>query len=72
MRTALTVLAAADRNGPAGPLGLLVITLLGIAVFLLWRSMVKHLRRVPASFDPPPADPAAPPAGGEPDEPPRV
>jgi len=60
---------AAPEPGTAGPLGLLVLTLLGIAVFLLWRSMVKHLRRVPASFDAPPAD--APPPGDEPDDPAR-
>jgi hypothetical protein len=53
------VLAAADAN-QAGPLGLLVIALLGIAVLFLGRSMAKHLRRVPESFDPP-ADPTEPP-----------
>ena len=42
-------------NGPefgeASPLGLLVVILLGIAVIFLFRSMTKHLKRVPASFD---------------------
>lgn len=46
------VLAAAD-TGKAGPLGLLVIVLLGIAVYLLGKSMVYHLKKVPASFDAP-------------------
>ena len=39
--------------GEASPLGLLVVILLGIAVVFLIRSMTKHLKRVPASFDPP-------------------
>src|SRR4051795_773517 len=39
--------------GKAGPLGLLLIVLLLIAVVLLVRSMSRHLKRVPASFDPP-------------------
>ena len=37
--------------GEASPLGLLVVILLGIAVVFLVRSMTKHLKRVPASFD---------------------
>jgi hypothetical protein len=45
----MTVLA--DANSQAGPLGLLIIVLLGIAVVFLGRSMSKHLRRVPSSFD---------------------
>ena len=39
--------------GEASPLGLLVVILLGIAVVFLIRSMTKHLKRVPASFDRP-------------------
>ena len=39
--------------GEASPLGLLVVILLGIAVVFLIRSMTKHLKRVPATFDPP-------------------
>jgi hypothetical protein len=39
--------------GEASPLGLLVIILLGVAMVFLIRSMTKHLKRVPASFDPP-------------------
>lgn len=53
------VLAAKDQPAQAGPLGLFVIVLLGVALFFLIRSMNRHLRRVPQSFDPPaPADPA--------------
>ena len=51
-----TVLAAdeqmPDDVGKAGPLGLLLIVLLVIAVVLLVRSMSTHLKRIPASFDP--------------------
>ena len=38
--------------GKSGPLGLLLTLLLLIAVFFLVRSMSKHLKRVPRSFDP--------------------
>ena len=59
----MTVLAAAttvlsvdeqlpEDVGKAGPLGLLLIVLLLIAVVLLVRSMSTHLKRIPASFDP--------------------
>ena len=37
----------------AGPLGLIVILLLGVAVFFLYRSMNKHIRGLPESFDTP-------------------
>jgi hypothetical protein len=54
--TAYAVLAAAqdqpDDVGKAGPLGLLLIVLLLIAVALLVRSMTTHLKRLPPSFDP--------------------
>ena len=46
--------------GEASPLGLLVVILLGIAVIFLIRSMTKHLKRVPASFDPPEKDTESP------------
>jgi len=36
--------------GKAGPLGLLLIVLLGVAVVLLVKSMSRHLKRLPASF----------------------
>ncbi|MEP6697548.1 MAG: hypothetical protein ABJA34_11820 [Pseudonocardiales bacterium] len=48
------VLAAKEAPAQAGPLGLFVILLLGVALFLLIRSMNRHLRKVPPSFDPPP------------------
>jgi len=39
--------------GKASPIGLVVIILLGLATIVLIRSMTKHLKRVPASFDRP-------------------
>ncbi|OXM73149.1 MULTISPECIES: hypothetical protein [Amycolatopsis] len=38
--------------GKSSPLGFLILLLFLIAVALLVRSMTKHLKRVPASFDP--------------------
>ena len=54
--SALDLLAAAGEQAPedvgkSGPLGLLLTVLLLIAVFFLVRSMSKHLKRVPPSFD---------------------
>jgi hypothetical protein len=43
-----------EEFGKASPVGLVVILLLGIATVFLIRSMTKRLRRLPASFDPPP------------------
>lgn len=39
--------------GKSSPIGLLVILLFFVAVAFLVRSMTKHLKRVPESFDPP-------------------
>jgi hypothetical protein len=52
-----SLLAAAGNQlpedvGKAGPLGLLLIVLLLIAVAFLVRSMSTHIKRVPRSFDP--------------------
>ena len=63
----LTVIAdgAPHNNGPdfgkASPVGLLIIVLLVIVTLLLLRSMNRHLKKVPESFDPkhPEADQAA-------------
>jgi hypothetical protein len=54
---ALTLLAVDQQQlpedvGKSGPLGLLLIVVLLIAVLLLGRSMGRHLKRVPRSFDP--------------------
>ncbi|MGI8695940.1 MAG: hypothetical protein ACR2JQ_04735 [Mycobacteriales bacterium] len=53
----LSPLAAEARE--AGPIGLLVVILLCIALAFLGRSLITHLNRVPKSFDPP-ADPGPP------------
>ena len=49
------VVTAADQLpgdvGKAGPLGLLLVALLGIAIALLVKSMSRHLKRIPRSFD---------------------
>ena len=52
----------ADDKGKGSPIGLFVVLLLCVAVYFLYRSMSKHLRRVPPSFDPPtpPEDPEPP------------
>ena len=54
----MNLLAAASNQlpedvGKAGPIGLLLIVLLLIAAVFLVKSMSRHLKRVPASFDPP-------------------
>ena len=53
--------------GKSSPVGLVVIILFFIAVFFLVRSMNRHLRRVPESFEPP----AEKPPEDRPDNPPR-
>jgi hypothetical protein len=59
-----TVLAAEQQLpediGKAGPLGLLLIVVLLIAVALLVKSMSGHLKKVPRSFDPDDAVPEVP------------
>ncbi|SFW65316.1 hypothetical protein [Amycolatopsis australiensis] len=52
--------------GKSSPVGFLVLILFLIAVAFLVRSMTKHLKRVPASFDEPAAEAA--PEPGEPEE----
>lgn len=44
--------------GSSDPIALILIIALFIAVAFLIRSMTKHLKKVPASFDPPEADEA--------------
>jgi hypothetical protein len=71
MSTAVLAVLAAERQqlpedvGKAGPLGLLLIVVLLIAVALLVKSMSGHLKKVPRSFDPDDALPEVPdsPAG---------
>ena len=68
-------LLADSDTGKGSPIGFFVVLVLLIAVYFLYRSMNRHLKRVPTSFDPPPAtgepadprlllsDPQPPPAG---------
>ena len=51
------MLLAAAAPGGAGSWALLIVALLALATVALYRSMTKHLRKVPKSFDPP-DDPA--------------
>jgi hypothetical protein len=60
-----------EEFGKASPVGLVVLVVLFLATILLVRSMNKHLRKVPASFDATASDdsaadapdgPAAPPS----------
>ena len=54
--TTLSLLAAGEQLpedvGKSGPLGLLLIVVLLIATALLVRSMGKHLKKVPRTFEP--------------------
>jgi hypothetical protein len=47
------VLASGDGDLGAGFIAFVVVVALGIACYFLFRSMARHLRKVPASFDPP-------------------
>jgi hypothetical protein len=53
---------AAAESGKAGPLGLLVLLLLVVATYLLFKSMSRHLRKVREEF------PEQPPRTQPPDE----
>ncbi len=43
-----------EEFGKASPVGLVVVLLLAVATIFLIRSMSKRIKRLPASFDPPP------------------
>ena len=51
---------AAEDTGKAGPLGLLVLILLGIVCYFLFRSMSRHLRKVRDDFPVEPVDEPTP------------
>jgi hypothetical protein len=53
---------AAAPSGTAGPLGLLIVLLIGVALVLLIRNMNGRLRRLPPSFEDPPPEEQPPPA----------
>jgi hypothetical protein len=46
--------ASGDSDLGAGFIAFVVVVVLGIACYFLFRSMTRHLRKVPPSFDPPP------------------
>jgi len=54
------LLAAQDLSAAAGPIGLLVVVLIGLATVLLVRNMDKRLKRMPREFEPPVEEPGAP------------
>ncbi|MGI5245479.1 hypothetical protein [Dactylosporangium sp. CA-139066] len=61
-------------GGLAGPMGLLIIVLLGIVTIFLIRNMTARIRRLPAEFPDPDADrkaddqKSADPTGSDPDQ----
>lgn len=62
----MTVLAAVDPNSVgAGPFGLLIVLLMGVATVFLVRNMSKRLKRLPPEFPPPEQRPRP----GDPDRP---
>ena len=64
---------ASGHGASAGPLGLLVILLIGVATVLLIRNMNGRLRRLPREFPDPdlaPSEPLDPPASPPPATPP--
>jgi hypothetical protein len=50
------LLASGDGDFGAGFIAFVVVLVLSITCYFLFRSMTRHLRKVPASFDPPPPD----------------
>jgi hypothetical protein len=57
--------------GKAGPFGLLVVVLLLISVLFLVRSMNRHLKKLPESFDPQHPEPDQAADDGTIDQPPQ-
>jgi hypothetical protein len=47
------LLASGDSDFGAGFIAFLVVLVLCVASYFLFRSMNRHLRKVPASFEPP-------------------
>jgi hypothetical protein len=60
----MTVIAAGAVSG--GAVGFLVVLALVIAAVLLFRSMLRHLRKVPPSFDQPDRPDQSPPSEDRP------
>jgi hypothetical protein len=51
--SAARLLADGDGALGAGFIAFMVVVAMSIACYFLFRSLAKHLRKVPASFDPP-------------------
>jgi hypothetical protein len=54
--TAMTVLASGDSAFGAGFIAFAVVVVMSVACYFLFRSMSRHLRKVPATFEPPPSE----------------
>lgn len=52
--TSPAVVLASGLSQNAGPIGLVVVVLLGVATALLIRNMDKRVKRLPKEFPPPP------------------
>lgn len=50
--SAIALPLADDDTDKGSPIGLLVVLLLLVAVYFLYRSMSRHMKRIPTSFDP--------------------
>lgn len=50
-------LLAADLSRAAGPIGLLVVVLIGVATVLLIRNMDRRVKNLPQEFPPPTREP---------------
>jgi hypothetical protein len=50
LAAAHVVLADSDK-GRGSPIGLFVILVLCVAVYFLWRSLNRHLKRIPPTFE---------------------
>ena len=53
---ATTVLASGDSDFGAGFIAFMIVLALCVASFFLFRSMNRHLRKVPDTFEPDPRD----------------
>lgn len=57
----MTMSAIGDQDFGAGFIAFVIVVALGVSLYFLLRSMNRHLRKVPDSFDPEVRDDAGPP-----------
>jgi hypothetical protein len=62
---------ADSSNGPGAGLGLVVFLVLLVGCVFLFRSMSGRIKRLPASFEPPPATPEPDPVASDSDHGPQ-